>query len=295
MKRRILVLLLVVCLLSTTFVACSQSDKVTDTSKPKETASISDDNKEDEKKDDNFNATGYPIVNEPVTLEFLACREPYHNDFEEVYILQKFEEKSNVDIEWNCVLSEGFIEKRNLLITSDSLPDAIYRARLSNMELLNWGSDGVFIPLNDLIDDYAYALKEAFEIDPSIKRGITQPDGNIYSLPFIRPFESARYGSKLFFNTVWLDKLNVDYPNTTDELYNLLVKFKDSDLNGNSINDEVPFSAVDDDMIFSIFMGFFGLGNRGAMSWLYDVDPYSCDLRFIPSSDVYGQMVELMI
>ena len=40
------------------------------------------------------------------------------------------------------------------------------------------------ISLNDLIDKYAPRWKEVLEKDDYVRKVVTMPDGNIYSLPF---------------------------------------------------------------------------------------------------------------
>ena len=50
----------------------------------------------------------------------------------------------------------------------------------------------------------------------------------------------------MWYNGTWLDKLNVkELPKTTDELYDLLTRFKNEDPNGNGKADEIPLTDVD--------------------------------------------------
>lgn len=57
----------------------------------------------------------------------------------------------------------------------------------------------MLIKLNDLIDKYAPNFKALMEKYPVIKKGITMPDGNIYSLPtFYDPeFQCVILGAKI--------------------------------------------------------------------------------------------------
>jgi len=48
-------------------------------------------------------------------------------------------------------------------------------------EILKYGSQGIFIPLNDLIDQYAPNFKRVMEENPSAGKAARMTDGNIYS------------------------------------------------------------------------------------------------------------------
>ena len=68
----------------------------------------------------------------------------------------------------------------------------------------------------------------------------TQSDGKIYGLPKYQRFWPAT-ASRQFINQQWLDQLGLSMPTTWDELYEVLVAFKEKDANGNGDpNDEIP-------------------------------------------------------
>ena len=48
----------------------------------------------------------------------------------------------------------------------------------------------------------------------------------------------------------WLDALNLEMPETTEELYNVLVAFKTQDPNGNGEADEIPMSLLYGQAVF---------------------------------------------
>src|SRR5690606_24602348 len=104
---------------------------------------------------------------------------------------------------------------------------------------------GVFIPLNDLIDQYAPNLKKLLDENPDIRAGMTMPDGNIYGMPTIYDanFPSVLVGSKLWYNEDWLAEIGMEEPQTVDEFYDYLVAVKNTDLNGNGQQDEIPLGS----------------------------------------------------
>jgi len=209
----------------------------------------------------NFNQTGLPIVNQPVTLKMVSPKPALSPNFGEMEIFKRLEQSTNVKIEWENIPDTDYAEKKNLLIASATLPDAFYAAGFSDYELLTYGQDGTIIPLETLIDQYAPNLKALLERRPDIKAAITAPDGHIYGLP---SFEENNLGSNPFFhaiNTTWLETLGLEMPKTLDEYTNALVAFKTQDPNGNGKADEIPLSFMHMQWCMDIagLFGAFGL------------------------------------
>lgn len=244
---------------------------------------------------ENINETGMPIVKESITLDIFAGRTPQSaEDWNDVMIWNEYEEMSGIDINWEMVPSISLEEKRNLALASGTLPDAFHTASIPSIDLLKYGEQGTFIKLNDLIEEHAPNLNKLFEEYPSMKKAVTFPDGNIYSFPtIIEPdFLSMRIGPKPWVNKEWLDALKLDMPETTEEYYQYLKAVKEQDPNGNGKADEIPFGSYSIGMLLRWVNGSFGLGNRGFNHPYVDMDPQKAELRFIPTSDEYKEMLE---
>ena len=65
----------------------------------------------------------------------------------------------------------------NLMITKKPLPDIVGGDRTN---INTYGMEGAFIPLNDLIAEYAPDIQALLDANPDIKAAITAEDGNIY-------------------------------------------------------------------------------------------------------------------
>ena len=237
---------------------------------------------------------GSAPADKSITLSMLTARAPVHGEFSDMLVWKEYEKMTGIHIEWDQVPESNFAEKRNILIASGDVPDAIFRAQLSNSDIMKHGADGVFIELNDLIEKHAPNLKRIFEMYPEVEKGITQPDGKIYSLPFVSDFLSANYGSKLFLNKRWMDRIGAQEPTTTEEFYELLKLFKEKDANGNGRQDEVPFTAPSLEHVMNALRGFWGLGNRGTAHALVDMDEEKGELRFIPADDRYKELLQFL-
>src|SRR5690625_529295 len=109
----------------------------------------------EETEDENFNKEGFPIVDEPIKLEFMTGKAPTTaEDYNEVLIWQEYEEMTNIEIDWGLTPKEGLTEKRNLSLGSENLPDVYHTAGMPVMDLLKYGEQGTFVELSDLIEEY---------------------------------------------------------------------------------------------------------------------------------------------
>ncbi|MEO9276011.1 hypothetical protein ABFY09_14335 [Marinomonas sp. 5E14-1] len=124
----------------------------------------------------------------------------------------------------------------NLMLVSGNLPDIVGGNSLKD-SFIQYGMEGAFLPLNDMIDTYAPNIKAYFEKNPDIKKAITAPDGNIYHMAYFPDGQAAR---AYYIRQDWLSKLGLEQPETVDELYEVLKAFRDRDPNGNGKQDEVP-------------------------------------------------------
>src|SRR5690625_1932986 len=129
---------------------------------------------------DNLNKEGFPIVDEPIELNFFAGVGTVDNDWNDILLLNEYEQMTNIKIEWEQVSADAREEKRNIALVTDDLPDVFYGTYIPDIDLLKYGERGTFIPLNDLIDEYAPNLKPIFEDYPEIEKSVTMADVNIY-------------------------------------------------------------------------------------------------------------------
>ncbi|MCM3111889.1 extracellular solute-binding protein [Lederbergia lenta] len=207
---------------------------------------------------DNFNKTGLPIVNDKITLNFVTSKPPQQQkSTEDLQVVKDLEKKTNIHINWDAS-SQGYAEKKNLMFASGDLPDAFFGSgSLSSSDLIEYGNQGMLIPLQDLINEYAPNIKKILDSNPDIKKKITAPDGNIYSIPMVHAEPGNALPEVIFINKVWLDELGLEIPKTTDEFEKVLQAFKDKDPNGNGKSDEIPFSFLYGNSLNGIF-SFYG-------------------------------------
>lgn len=199
-----------------------------------------------------------PIVDEKVTYT-LACRlSPNWGNPEEGEFWQKLEEETNIHIEWMTYLDTEAEEKFKLLMASGDYPDGFIGALGGNdNDVIAYGSEGIYIPLNDLIDEYAPNFKRRVREEyPDLFKMITCPDGNIYGMPSV--LYNPDIYSSTFINKKWLDAVGAEVPTTIQEFKEVLKKFKEEDPNGNGEADEIPMTFIFSDWGPSSHGSYFG-------------------------------------
>lgn len=200
-----------------------------------------------------------PIVEDLVTYE-MAAKTRHNKNFADLQFFQELEEKTNVHIEWNMSSEDGWKEKKGLLFAGQ-LPDAFYgQGILSDVDVIKYSSQGLLIPLDDLIDDYAPNVKHLLDSNEEYRKQLTAPDGHIYALPSLTELSPTTH-DKLFINKNWLEQLDLPVPTTLEEFEETLIAFRDTDLNGDGkTEDQIPFSFLynrKENGLFSLF-GSFG-------------------------------------
>ncbi|NOU88326.1 extracellular solute-binding protein [Paenibacillus sp. LMG 31460] len=221
----------------------------------------------------NSSNNSFPIVKDKINLKFAFAKIPQQKkSTDQLKVVKDMEALTNIHIEWDAA-DQGYQEKKNLMFASNDLPDAFFGpGSLLEADLLKYGSQGMLIPLEKLIDQYAPNIKCLLEKNSSVKKLITAPDGHIYSIPTVVTEGGIELGEVLFVNKTWLDKLGLSVPKTTAEFEQMLMAFKDKDLNGNGKKDEIPFSFINNNALNGIFglYGSFGLPDNASHLMLQD-------------------------
>ncbi|OME91988.1 extracellular solute-binding protein [Paenibacillus lautus] len=195
-------------------------------------------------------ASGSTDSSKPVEISVFAVQES-GIDIPANKYTKHMEEQFNIKFKWQINPSDGAKEKRQISLASGDYPDAYllthYIDEFSQADVLKYGQQGVLVPLNDLIDQHGPNIKAAMEATPEMKALVTAPDGNIYGLGAYTECFHCSYPNKMWINTEWLKKLNLEEPKTTEEFKSMLQAFKTQDPNGNGKADEVSLSGSTED------------------------------------------------
>lgn len=246
---------------------------------------------------ENINETGMPIVKELIELDFFAQKAPTTaDDWNDVLVFNEYEKRSNIKVNWKMIPRESLEEKRNLALGSGDLPDAFHSSVMPVSDIMKYGEQGVFIPLNELIDEHAPNLKKILDENPNVKKALTMPDGNIYSLPTMGDpeFLSLNIGAEPFINEKFLEHVGLEMPETTDDFYEYLKAVKETDVIGDGETEAIPYGFDGIDTLVTYMTGAFGIANMGSANANIDLDPNTEELRFYPITDRYKEMLEYL-
>ena len=147
---------------------------------------------------ENFNQTGYPIVNEAVTYRLMVSTHPLSKkNMADKEIIQKLEEKTNVKIQWEEVPTEGWSEKINLAVNSGNLPDGTFSATPNMPEAIK---SNLILPLDDYLQ-YMPNYTKTLEVTPEINMNSRAlSDGKLYVVTGAEPVGEAGIELPLFIN-----------------------------------------------------------------------------------------------
>ena len=198
------------------------------------------------------------LSDELVTFTMVANLETAQIDYNSMEFFKELEKYTNVHIDFECYDNTMYGDQKNIMLTTGTYPDAFIGYNSISMEDLNaYGPMGVFIPVEDLIDQYCPNYKRVLEETPLLSLS-TAFDKHVYSWGTVNESPSRSWPDNLYINKTWLDNLKLDVPTTMEEYYNVLKAFKEQDANGNGDpNDEIPYTFLPFQHING-YGGFFG-------------------------------------
>lgn len=164
----------------------------------------------------------------------------YQNNYTTAWI----EEKTNIHLNFLYDLDgDDAKTKLNLVMTDpSSMPDIFLTTKWTKSEVQSYGEQGLLLPLNEYLED-APNWNKLNEQCPLRRADNVMADGNIYTYGDCNECFHCMYQNRMWIYMPWVEALNDGkIPETTDELYDYLVKVKTQDPNGNGQADEVPMT-----------------------------------------------------
>ena len=234
-----------------------------------------------------------PLVNGKASFSVLV---PWPGSIhpEDNLAIRQYSKMTGVDIEWQVVPADGWIERRSIVIASGNLPD--YIAATANFgnavfpatDLLQYGTQGIFLDLMELLPENSIYLKKILEDHPEWEASVLTLDGKLYGVPDINVCYHCQYSLRAWINADWLARLGLDMPSTTNDFKAVLTAFKEQDANGNgNPNDEIPLATSIDG--WNTYLHGFLMN-----AFLYNpvpdqlaVDPDTKRVIFTPTKDAY--------
>ncbi len=225
------------------------------------------------------------------TYTLMAQQGAVTGDWNDYWLFQKINEDTGLQFDITMVSLEGLQEKKNLSLATGDYPDFFLAGILTAEDIANYSAQGVFIPLEDYInEEYTPNLMAAFEKYPDLKASLYSPDGHIYNITGLNAGPAAFNRFNSWINVDWAAALDVPVPTTLDEFYNYLVAVKNGDPNGNGEADEIPFGGRYDNEYFAnlaCVLTAFGLCEKG---W----EVQNGTVQYNPAMPIYKDFLAFM-
>ena len=186
----------------------------------------------------------FPIVDEQITITVFRSQDPLILDFDDNYQTQWMQDKTNIRVDWMLTPAQQMVERLNLMLAAGTdLPD-VFMTGIANPTLQRYGQEGIFVPLNDYIDQYGYeintVMRDLEDVGIDFLSAYSALDGNIYGLPSVNTCRWCETTYRAWVYVPWLERLDLEIPTTVDEFTDMLRAFKTRDPNQNGLADEIP-------------------------------------------------------
>ncbi len=224
---------------------CSGSESSSGAASSGSTASTASGSSASQAESGGKKSNAFPLVTEPASVSVFT-NDDNGVDLSQNWFTQYYENLTGITVNWSVVNSDQYLEKLNLMMAGGDEMD-IYTTKnktLSKTLVYKYGTQGIILPINSFFDTCeSYYLDNILSQDEAWRTGVTAPNGDIYGFNDVGSCFHCSYPVKMWVNKVWMDNLGITPPTTPDEFYDMLVRFKNEDANGNGDpNDEVPLS-----------------------------------------------------
>ena len=162
---------------------------------------------------------------EDIEINVVISQGAQQGNADEIWLWKYFEKVLNVKINVEQVADAA--EYRNLALASGDFPDIMINMGVSASDLVSYGQEeGMFLRIDDYIDEYMPNLKAIYEKNPDYRTAIEAPDGHIYALGGIADPNDETRNAGIHIYEKALKDLGLDTPETIDELVETLRAIK---------------------------------------------------------------------
>lgn len=271
-----------------TISGCTNDDKSTTSPTTADTATTENQSTDDsaikEETEQGFEYDGSaPVTEEMTTLTWLCTNSGSKDyDWESKTWIHELCTRANIELDIELIdksVYEDVVLPR--LAAGNDLPDVMQMP--TEDQDMTYIDSGLFYNLTDFYEKYAYNLNVIFAEYTNLKAEMTTPSGQIYYFPSVAP--SLKQQQVLLVTKNYIDTLDAEVPESLDEFYDLLIQFRDTDMNNDGdTTDEIP-----------LFIRSGKLNNNSGMWGIDLVSHYTVDengeLFYSFTSDQYKEFL----
>lgn len=150
-----------------------------------------------------------------------------HTDWNGAPGFQAIEEKTNIHVNWTIPSYQSEAEAFSILMVSQDYPDIIENFTVYYTSGIEHAVDNeIAIKLDDVIAQYMPNYDKRVDQAKDRRRNYTTDSGYMAAIYNINSEPQAPWGGQCIRKD-WLDDLNMPIPETYDEMYDVLVAFRD--------------------------------------------------------------------
>lgn len=271
----------------------SESVKASESSQTE--ASVSQTVEASEEEPGLFNAEGFPIVNEEITIRILTqtnSQTTAFTDMNDSPAWKYIEELTGINIEIEEYTSEDLATKLPLIMADpDNMPDILWQATLGEDSTMAYGEQGLLLDMSEYLEEYGPNILRVFESDSAYEGYARSADGGLYSLP---SYNEPGVGVGWMINTRWMENCGItELPTTLEEFKEMLIKFRDMDANGNGDpNDEIPLQGSNNAIWSHLYNSTGMMGSWPYIGAMWSSDEGSTETYPIFMDERYRYCVE---
>jgi putative aldouronate transport system substrate-binding protein len=210
-------------------------------------------NKNSNKVEDSSNPVTLDIVVNNSNRDFPEGLEPNDNPY-----INYVKENTGLEFNFNFPPSDAYQDTLNIIMASGDLPDLIHT--YDSTWVVKYINQKALQPLNKVIDQYGSELKRL--IPAEAWENVTV-DGNIYAIPSVT---EVKGNELMYIRKDWLDKLQLDPPQTLEEYENVMRAFVEQDPDENGQDDTLGLIIQEKLERTAPFFGAFGISVGGGGS-----------------------------
>ncbi|WP_193106210.1 hypothetical protein [Brachybacterium sp. FME24] len=147
--------------------------------------------------------------------------------------------------------------KVNAIVAGGELPHALMVGQdiFNPSEISIYGQQGLFIPLDKLIDENAPHILDMFDSFPNMRQQYTAPDGKLYGVPSMNDCYHCKSANvRTWINQDWLKGIGASSPETLEEYVSVMDEFRA--FSGRP--DASVLTTADADTMLQLFQFFLG-------------------------------------
>ncbi len=197
-------------------------------------------------------------------------------------VYKEMVKRMGVDIQFVSVPGANATEKRQVLIATNEVTDIMY---LPCADAVRFGPDGVFMPLNDLIDKHGSNIKKVWDEwkigDISRTQGSAAVDGKMYAVPEVE-LEKGQFRRNWFVRRDLMKQFGWQNPKTETDFTSLLRAFKAK------FPQSMPLTSIGSaDFFLGMFIAFVGMETTNGIGFDWASETY----KFVPDSPGFKEMI----